>query len=57
MVMNGPVTIFAASPQRVFPETEIQHFRRLAFEHSRSVRRLRRQERRARLRSLVQRAA
>jgi hypothetical protein len=55
--MNPPLIIFPTPPKRHFPETEMEHFQRLAQVHEFDRRMQRREARRARLRSLIQRKA
>jgi hypothetical protein len=57
MGMNAPLLILPTPATRQFRETEIEHFQRVAFEQQFEMRRRRREARRARLRSLIQRAA
>jgi hypothetical protein len=54
--MNVPL-IIRPVPQRQHPETEMELFQRMAEQHEFERRLKRREERRARLRSLVQRKA
>lgn len=55
--MNAPLIILPTPPERHFPETEMEHFQRLAQMHEFDLRMQRREARRARLRSLIQRKA
>jgi hypothetical protein len=53
----NPLIILPTRPQRTFPETEIEHFERLARLYELERRARRREARRARLIGLVQRKA
>jgi hypothetical protein len=55
--MNAPLIIFPTQPRRHLPETEMEHFARLAQLHELERRERRRDERRARLARLVHRRA
>jgi hypothetical protein len=55
--MNAPLLILPVPSTREFPETELEHFQRIAYEQQFEMRRQRREARKARVRSLVHRAA
>ncbi len=55
--MNAPLIILPTPPKRHFPETEMEHFQRLAQLAEFDRRMQRRDARRARLRWLIQRKA
>lgn len=55
--MKPPLIILPARPRSTFPETEMEHFERLARLHDLERRARRREARKARLIGLVQRRA